>query len=85
MADSLSEGGMFINTNEVYKVGTRLLIKIEFPDGTVTHHGEVVWAIGVPEHLRGSMVCGMGIRFLFPDQTWSTYFRKWKRGGEPAV
>lgn len=79
--ESISEGGMYINTNDVYKVGTRLVLHIAFPERTVTQFGEVVWAIRVPEHMRQSMICGMGIRFINPDPNWPTWFRSWKLGG----
>ena len=55
-AESIAEGGLYINTNEVYKVGTRLFVRIEFPDRAVCHRGEVVWAIQVPEHLWTSEI-----------------------------
>ena len=78
--ESISEGGLYIGTNDVYKVGTRLVLHVEFPQRTVTQLGEVVWAIRVPEHMRESMVCGMGIRFVHIDPSWPTYFREWKEG-----
>ena len=77
-AESVSEGGLHINTNDVLGVGTRLVLRIEFPDRTVLRHGEVTWAIRVPEHLRDEMVCGMGIRFLDPDPEWLEFFRGWR-------
>jgi Tfp pilus assembly protein PilZ len=78
LCQSISEGGLYIGTNDVYKVGTRLTVKVELPEGTVCHRGEVVWAIKVPEHLRDSMVCGMGISFIDPDPEWPAFFRRWK-------
>ena len=78
LSESISEGGLYISTNDVYKVGMRLVVKVEFPEGTVCHRAEVVWAIRVPEHLRESMVCGMGITFIDPDPGWSAFFRRWK-------
>ena len=71
----ISEGGVCIRTNDVYAVGTRLQMLIEFPDRTVHQRGEVMWAIRVPEHLRDSMLHGMGIQFLDPEPGWSAYFR----------
>ncbi len=73
--ETISEGGLYINTNDVSKVGTRLLLEIEFPDRVVTQRGEVVWAIQVPEHLRDSLVCGIGIEFVYPGNGWATFFR----------
>ena len=76
--ESISEGGLYISTNDVFKVGMRLIVKIEFPESTVCHRAEVVWAIRVPEHLRESMVCGMGISFIDPGPEWPAFFRRWK-------
>ncbi len=77
-AESVSEGGLHINTNDVLAVGTRLVLRIEFPERAVLQKGEVMWAICVPEHLRNEMVCGMGIQFLDPDPKWVTFFRDWR-------
>jgi hypothetical protein len=79
-AESISAGGLYINTNDVLKVGTRLLLRIEFPERVVCHRGEVTWAIRVPEHLRDHMVCGMGVSFIDPDPQWSEFFRRWLLG-----
>lgn len=79
-AESISEGGLYINTNEVFKVGTRLIVRIEFPDRAVCHQAEVTWAIQVPEHLREQMVCGMGLTFVDPDPQWPEFFRTWMSG-----
>ncbi len=75
--ETISEGGLYINTNEIYKVGTRLLLEIDFPDRVVTQRGEVVWAIQVPEHLRRCLVCGIGIEFVYPDAAWATFFERY--------
>jgi len=77
LVESISEGGLYINTNDVLKVGTRVVLRIEFPERTVCHKGEVTWAIRVPEHLRDQMVCGMGISFIDPDPQWPEFFRTW--------
>jgi len=76
-AESISEGGLYVNTNEVFKVGTRLVVRIEFPDRAVCHRAEVTWAIRVPEHLREQMVCGMGLSFIDPDPQWPEFFHRW--------
>ena len=76
-AESISAGGIYVNTNEVYKVGTRLILCIQFPERVVCHRAEVAWAIQVPEHLRDSMMCGMGISFSDPDPQWSEFFDAW--------
>jgi hypothetical protein len=38
----------------------------------------VTWAIRVPEHLRETMVCGMGVGFVDPDPGWATFFEAWR-------
>lgn len=78
-AESVSLGGLYINTNDVFKVGTRLIVRIDLPQGAVRQRAEVTWAIRVPEHLRERMVCGMGIAFVAPDPGWPALFRDWKR------
>jgi len=79
-AETVSEGGIYIRTNDTLKVGTRLAVCIDFPDRQVRLRGEVVWSIRVPEHLERDMVCGMGIRFLGGDLEWPTFFRRWRKG-----
>ena len=79
-AESVSEGGLHINTNDVLGVGTRLVLRIEFPERAVLQEGEVTWAIRVPEHLRNEMVCGMGIQFVDAGPAWFSLFRRWRRG-----
>lgn len=83
-AESISEGGLCINTNDVLKVGTRLIVRIEFPERAVCHRAEVTWAIHVPEHLRDQMVYGMGLTFIDPDPQWPAFFRRWMSGVSEA-
>ena len=86
-AENISESGLYINTNQVFSVGTVLLMQVEFPQSTITQHGLVMWAIGVPEHMRDSMVCGMGIAFTALDPGWPTFFSNWMtslRAGRPT-
>ena len=78
MAESISIGGVFLNTNNVLKVGSRVIVQIKFPERSVCHCGEVTWAIRVPEHQRESLVCGMGISFVDPDPSWATFFKAWR-------
>jgi hypothetical protein len=79
-AESISEGGLHIPTAEPEKVGTRLILRLEFPHGTIYLRGEVVWAIRAPEGLRDSMVHGMGIGFVDPDPQWRSFFHRWQEG-----
>ncbi len=83
-AENLSEEGLFISTGHTFRVGTRLILQIEFPDRVVSQHGEVVWSIPVPEHMRGSMVGGIGIQFIYPDPQWPAFFRAWRDSGDAA-
>jgi hypothetical protein len=77
-AQNICEGGLYIATNRVLEVGTRIQLAIAFPDQEPLLAGEVVWAIQVPEHLRQSVVYGMGIRFVDPHPAWPECFRRWK-------
>ena len=77
-AESFSLGGLYIHTNEVFKVGTRLMVRVEFPEKTVCLQGEVTWAIQVPDQLQETMVCGMGISFIDPSPQWQGFFERWK-------
>ena len=76
-AESISRGGLYIDTNKVFKVGTRVVLRVEFPEGAICHRGEVTWAIQVPELLRDKMVCGMGVSFIDPDPQWHGFFQRW--------
>jgi Tfp pilus assembly protein PilZ len=80
MAENISEGGLFIRTNDVFPVGVELVLRIAFPRLVVERRGEVTWAIHVPERDRHTMICGMGVHFTDTDACWSTFFRNWKRG-----
>ena len=79
VAENVSEGGLFIRTNQVLPVGSQITMEIEFPERTVIHTGEVLWAIRVPEHMAQSMDCGMGIRFLDTVPDWVGFFARWKK------
>jgi Tfp pilus assembly protein PilZ len=78
-ADALSEAGLHIRSNLVCRVGTRIRLLVELPDGPFEHTGEVMWAIQVPDHLKSSMVYGMGIKFIDPAPAWTATFERWKQ------
>ena len=80
--DNISLGGLCIKTNQVFPTGTRIRMQIDFPDRTVHHTGEVMWAITVPEHDVGTMMYGMGIQFIAPGSEWAEFFAGWKRDFE---
>ena len=75
--ENISEGGAYINTNDVYSVGSRLILRLAPPTGTVTLEGEVVWSIKVPETDRHTLSCGMGVMFLRPSDEWKRLFHGW--------
>jgi uncharacterized protein (TIGR02266 family) len=84
-AETLSEGGLCIRTNDTFKVGTRLALRIDLPERAVCMRGEVVWSIQVPQHLEQDMACGMGIRFLGGDADWPALFRRWREDAHAAA
>lgn len=75
---NISEGGLFIQTNEIYKTGTRLWLSIELGDTTVQLTGEVMWAIRVPEHQTDYMEHGMGVQLLDAGPDWRKTFASWR-------
>jgi uncharacterized protein (TIGR02266 family) len=77
-AESVSVGGLYIRTNDVFRVGTHLTVEVAFPDGAIRRHGEVVWAIQAPAHLQHVMVVGMGISFQDRDARWTEAFERWR-------
>jgi uncharacterized protein (TIGR02266 family) len=77
IADNVSEGGLFIRTNQVFPMGTHLRLEVDFPERTIQQSGEVMWAIKVPEHQVETMICGMGIRFVDTEPGWPEFFRRW--------
>jgi hypothetical protein len=64
----LSATGIYINTNHVFKPGTRLHIVIEDGDSVHIVEGEVKSAKKVPAPLARSVKCGMGIKFVEPHE-----------------
>jgi hypothetical protein len=76
---NVSESGLFIHTNMVYRPGTTIQLKVQFPDGPFSFWGRVMWAKQVPPQLAHLLECGMGIRFLEPSPEWLAYYEKWKR------
>ena len=76
---NLSETGLFIQTNSVFKPGTTIHVAIQFPQDTVSMWAEVVWAKVVPPQLAHVLECGMGVRFVDPTPDWKATFREWKK------
>jgi len=80
VAENVSEGGLYIRTNQVLPVGSQIAMEIEFPGRTVAQTGEVLWAIRVPEHMASTLICGMGVRFVDTVPDWTDFFRRWRDG-----
>ncbi len=76
---NLSETGLFIQTNAVFKPGTTIHVAIQFPQDTVSMWAEVVWAKVVPPALAHVLECGMGVRFIDPTPDWKAFFVEWKK------
>ena len=75
---NVSEGGMCIKTNDVYKAGTVIFSALELPTGDVHLRGEIMWAIRVPEQQTEYMEHGMGVQFLDAGSEWKQAFARWK-------
>ena len=75
---NLSETGLFIGTNQVFKPGSTILVEVHFPDQTFTMWARVIWARKVPAQLAHIVNCGMGVCFVDPTPEWIEFFREWK-------
>jgi Tfp pilus assembly protein PilZ len=76
---NLSETGLFIQTNSVFKPGTTIHVQIQFPNDTVSMWAQVVWAKVVPAQLAHVLECGMGVHFIDPTPDWKAFFLDWKK------
>ena len=76
---NLSETGLFLQTNQVFKPGTTLHVQIQFPKNTFTMWGRVMWAKTVPAQLAHVVECGMGVQFVDPPAEWGGFFREWAK------
>jgi len=76
---NLSETGLFIQTNTVFKPGTTIHVAIQFPQETVSMWAQVVWAKVVPPQLAHVLECGMGVHFIDPPSDWKSFFLEWKK------
>jgi Tfp pilus assembly protein PilZ len=76
---NLSETGLFLQTNQVFKPGTTLQVQIQFPKHTFSMWAHVVWAKTVPAQLAHVLECGMGIRFIDPPSDWGDFFNDWAK------
>ncbi len=76
---NLSESGLFIQTNSVFKPGTTIHVALQFPNETVSMWAQVVWAKVVPPQLAHVLECGMGVHFIEPSADWQAFFLEWKK------
>jgi Tfp pilus assembly protein PilZ len=76
---NLSETGLFLQTNQVFKPGSTIHVQIQFPGESVAMWARVVWAKTVPAQLAHVLECGMGVHFIEPPSEWSRIFREWKK------
>ncbi|GMR04510.1 MAG: PilZ domain-containing protein [Thermodesulfobacteriota bacterium] len=64
----LSDTGVYIKTNKVFRPGTKLYLVIETGHKSYKAEGVVVWAKKAPTHLIQHTKSGMGIKFTSVDQ-----------------
>jgi hypothetical protein len=76
---NLSETGLFVMTNNVFKPGTTIQVQIQFPNETFSLWARVVWAKSVPPQLAHVLECGMGLCFIDPGEEWTSFFLAWKK------
>ena len=76
---NLSETGLFLQTNQVFKPGTTIHVQIQFPQETFSMWAQVVWAKVVPPQLAHVLECGMGVHFIDPTPDWKAFFLEWKK------
>ena len=74
---NVSETGLFVQTNSVFKPGTTIQVNIQFPDRNFSMWARVVWAKSVPPQLAHVLECGMGVCFIDPSPEWLTFYKEW--------
>jgi Tfp pilus assembly protein PilZ len=80
---NLSETGVFLQTNSVFKPGSTIQVQIELDERSFNMWARVAWAKKVPPQLAHILDCGMGLCFIDPSPEWLEYFNEWraKHGG----
>jgi Tfp pilus assembly protein PilZ len=76
---NVSETGLFVGTNQVFKPGTTIQVQIQFPERTFNLWARVVWAKAVPPQLAHVLECGMGLCFVDPGAEWFSFYRDWAK------
>ena len=63
---NMSSGGMFIETDTIYRVNTPLIVKFNIPDNdiTITCNAKVAWTNEPGLLKKSSYPSGMGIQFM---------------------
>lgn len=74
---NISEAGLFVRTNRVFKPATTVHLEIHFPGELFHLWGRVAWAKKVPPQLAHILACGMGIRYLDPPVEFLEFYQKW--------
>jgi len=75
---NLSEGGVFVHTNNVFKPGTTIQVELEIADRKFNMWARVVWAKKVPPQLAHVLDCGMGLCFVNPPAEWIDFYAGWR-------
>jgi Tfp pilus assembly protein PilZ len=76
---NLSETGMFLQTNSVFKPGSTIHVQLQFPKQTFAMWARVIWAKTVPPQLAHVLECGMGVHYIDPPAEWFEFFKEWKK------
>ena len=76
---NVSETGVFLQTNQVFKPGSTIHVQILFPKQSFSMWGRVIWAKTVPIQLAHVLECGMGIRFIDPPTEWGPFYHDWAK------
>jgi uncharacterized protein (TIGR02266 family) len=81
---NLSDGGMFVRTNQPKPRGTELDFKIELADGAVALHGKAIsrWVRLQPDEVGPA---GMGVEFLHLEPEGRALVNRMLGRGAPAV
>lgn len=75
---NVSEGGLFLRTNQVFAPGTVLQIEVEFSDRKFSLWARVAWAKQVPPQLAHVVECGMGLSLIEPPPEWVQFYAEWR-------
>ena len=76
---NLSDGGMYVKTNNVLPPGTEVTLEIQTDEGTFVLQGVIAWAKRVPANLAHLLHAGMGIRLTQPPRAWIEFCDRWKK------